>query len=120
MTNKKELNEQELNEITGGHQENTSYIKGKVGAHIGQHDAPNYIGRRVYVIDDDDPIDYAAGTLVNSYMDTSGCSDERKHVIDIDHINFWGSLFDDTDNCVHTLGMHTFSGDDVTLYLAED
>lgn len=111
MSDKKILNEEELEEVSGG-KDMDAYLPANHGRHIGKYEAEGYIGQKVYVVRDIDRECYYWGTLVNSFEDKKLFCTERMHDIKVEGCNNYFST------CKSFVGHKTsFSGDLWTLFL---
>lgn len=118
MTDKKELNNEELEKVAGGtHQEDISALPTPPERHLDQHEARNYIGQVVYVIDDDNHFKWARGFLLSSCDVSTACGSEIIHTIDVRDFNYQVAIEDDDGRILKSPGVHKFCGDDTTLYL---
>ena len=98
----KQLADADLGKIAGGAPRDTfsSWQKSHQGAHIGKYQAPNYIGRNVMAVEDDNHDVGFTGMLLASREFDRGCgTTERMHQIRCAGEDYW------------------ISGDDYTLYL---
>jgi len=82
MLEKKELNKEQLEKVTGGSwgDEQSEYLPSTHGVHISQYEAENHKGKKVYAVSDAQSINWISGILKDSYEGTHN----RYHVIEID------------------------------------
>lgn len=75
MTNKKELNEEQLSKASGGAIYSSNCGIEYEDRKLGQYETENYIGREVVIISENQFI--ACGTLLASYEKSWGCGTRR-------------------------------------------
>jgi len=110
MSEKKELNQEQLEKVSGGSwgDEMSVHLPSTHGIHISQYEAENHKNEKVYAVMDAQPYNWLAGTLKDSYEGTH----HRYHVIEIDELH--GGLMNYGYKIGHT---ETFEGGCVTLFL---
>jgi len=110
---KKELNQEQLDKVSGGYDEwdveHSQYLPANHGRHIGKDEARNFVGSDIYVVDDARPWLYCWGTLTSSNgsyhsVTIKGKSDSK-----------YDSWFEETT--VEAGDNHSFRGSVHTLYL---
>jgi len=74
MSEKKELNQEQLEKVTGGSwgDEMSEHLPSTHGPHIGMDYVKNYVGQKIYVVKDSNNRLFAWGTLVSSGTDRIG------------------------------------------------
>jgi len=74
MSEKKELNNEELEKVNGGSwgDEMSEHLPSTHGAHIGMNYVKNHIGEKVYVVLDSNNTLFAWGTVFDSRLNTLG------------------------------------------------
>jgi len=109
MSNKKELNQEQLEKVTGGSwgDERAEYLPSTHGIHISQYEAENHKGEKVYAVRDNNATSWLSGILKDSYEG----SHDRYHVIEVDELH--GKLV----NKYHKGVIATIKGDCNTLFL---
>jgi len=109
MSEKKELNGEQLEKVNGGGwaEDMSIDLPSTHGAHINQYEAENHKGEKVYLVADNNPYCWLSGTLKDSY---EGAHD-RYHKIEIDDLH---GHFKNQYTKGQTV---TFTGDCNTLFL---
>jgi len=89
MSEKKLLNDEELDKVTGGGwaEKMSKYLPNTHGEHIGMYAASSFLGQDVYAVYDHDREEYFWGTLEDSYEDLCGIGTLRMHKIKIIGVN---------------------------------
>jgi len=117
MSEKKQLNEEQLEKVTGG-RDAGHYLPAGHGGHIGLYEAGAYIGSQVYIVNDDDREIYYWGELVDSYEREAHSFGgiytvtERTHKVKISGCNNYSEV-----NQYYVGQTREFDGDDWSLFL---
>jgi len=86
MSEKKELNNEQLEKVTGGKswaEQMSEYLPSNHGVHINQYEAENHKNEKVYAVRDGNPYNWFFGTLIDSYEG----SHDRFHVIYVEDMH---------------------------------
>lgn len=87
MSNKKELNEKETNEVSGGvFIDITDPYKDTYTHELDKYETVNYIGKTLY-FDKGGKFNYqwVLGTLINSYEKDTACGTERTAIVKVEN-----------------------------------
>jgi len=107
MSEKKELNQEQLEKVSGGMDEwgekMSKYLPSSHGDHIGKDYAKYYIGQDFYVVNDSDREEYYWGTLTDH-------KNGNHYIYVVGHNNYWACKQD-----THYTGC--FQGSSYTLFL---